>query len=98
MFTKSTMFPSERFETTPNNNITPNYQRIIKTEKYESQTQPLVEKSEHIYYTNILNRYCGNSDENFEANNLIADDLNKASVAEEEKQGNETENVSGDNT
>ncbi|KAJ3643844.1 hypothetical protein Zmor_026530 [Zophobas morio] len=105
VFTKSTMFPSERIEATPNN-ITPNnpvyddslYQRIMKTEKYESQTQPQVEKSEHIYYTNILNRYCGNSDENFEANHLIEEDLNKMKTSNDEKTCDGLENVSGDNT
>ncbi|XP_068896642.1 probable RNA methyltransferase Y17G7B.18 isoform X3 [Tenebrio molitor] len=112
IFTKSTMFPSERIEATPNN-ITPNnpvyddslYQRIMKTDKYESHVQPPIEKSEHIYYTNILNRYCGSADDNFEVNNAIADDLNKVKSGDEEKscdnqseQENGLENISGDNT
>jgi hypothetical protein len=112
IFTKSTMFPSERIEATPNN-ITPNnpvyddslYQRIMKTDKYDSHVQPPIEKSEHIYYTNILNRYCGSADDNFEVNNAIADDLNKVKSGDEEKscdnqseQENGLENISGDNT
>ncbi|XP_044268058.1 7SK snRNA methylphosphate capping enzyme bin3-like isoform X1 [Tribolium madens] len=101
IFTKSTMFPSERIEATPNNSITPNnddplYQKLLKTERYESQTQPLVEKSEHIYYTNILNRYCGNSEVNCEVNKQIEDDLNKEDLGE--KSQSERKDVSGDNT
>lgn len=83
VFTKSTMFPSERIEATPNS-ITPNnavyndslYQKLMKTGKYESQTQPQMEKLEHIYYTSMLNRYCGSSDDNFDANNAVSEDLN----------------------
>lgn len=75
------MFPSERVEATPNG-TTPNvgvyndvlYQKICKTEKYESRTQPEV-CVEHVY-TNIMeNRYCGCAEDVVEANESIEEDL-----------------------
>ncbi|KAL3268384.1 hypothetical protein HHI36_007500 [Cryptolaemus montrouzieri] len=76
LFTKSTMFLSERIEATPSN-ITPNnplyndslYQSILKTQKYEPQNSQQVE----YIYSGILDRYCCSSEENTEANDSIAE-------------------------
>ncbi|XP_018568030.1 probable RNA methyltransferase Y17G7B.18 isoform X2 [Anoplophora glabripennis] len=81
VFTKSTMFPSERIEATPNS-ITPNvgvyndslYQKICKTEKYESRTQPEI-CVEHVYTDIIENRYCGREEDITEVNECIEEDL-----------------------
>lgn len=98
IFTKSTMFPSERVEATPNN-ITPNnplyddslYQRIMKTEKYESH--PQAENPGHIYYT-MLN--CGNPDQNSQTTNGDVSDSNKNCDNQSER--DDFESGSRDNT
>ncbi|KAJ8982426.1 hypothetical protein NQ317_007774 [Molorchus minor] len=88
VFTKSTMFPSERIEATPSN-ITPNvgvyndslYQKICKTEKYESQSHVGVDV-EHVYTDIFDSRFCGTEDDMAEAHMFIEEDLNKAQEME----------------
>ncbi|KAJ8952143.1 hypothetical protein NQ318_018479, partial [Aromia moschata] len=84
VFTKSTMFPSERIEVTPSN-ITPNvgvyndslYQKICKTGKYESQTQ--VEGCvEHVYTDIFDSRFSGCEEDVMEAHKFIDEDLKNA--------------------
>ncbi|CAG9862614.1 unnamed protein product [Phyllotreta striolata] len=86
VFTKSTMFPSERIEATPQS-ITPvvssgasdSYR--MKTEKYESQTHgPCIE---HVYTDMFDGRYCGCADDSNDVNEKIVEELkkSKASVA-----------------
>ncbi|XP_044753300.1 7SK snRNA methylphosphate capping enzyme bin3-like isoform X2 [Coccinella septempunctata] len=68
LFTKSTMFPSERIDSTPFN-ITPNM-------KSESQNSDSVD----YIYSGILNRYCTTAEENTEANIQIAKTLSHNTV------------------
>ncbi|XP_023030218.1 7SK snRNA methylphosphate capping enzyme isoform X2 [Leptinotarsa decemlineata] len=81
VFTKSTMFPSERTEATPIN-YTPTIAVFdscrIKTEKYESQNPgPCIE---HVY-TNIFDdRYCGCADDNSEMNDKVGEELKKEAM------------------
>ncbi|KAJ8920172.1 hypothetical protein NQ315_011833 [Exocentrus adspersus] len=110
VFTKSTMFPSERIEATPNS-VTPNvgvyndslYQNICKTEKYESHTGPEV-CVEHVYTDIIESRYCGCTEDNSELNEKIAEDLREcgdgagASQRNGPEEADDNGDVSRDNT
>ncbi|KAK9890614.1 hypothetical protein WA026_011977 [Henosepilachna vigintioctopunctata] len=91
LFTKSTMFPSERLEATPSN-ITPNnpiyndslYQSIMKSEKYGPPNSDSID----YVYTGILNRYCNTSEDNTAANESIEKNLREADDANSIKKNN----------
>ncbi|XP_056632638.1 7SK snRNA methylphosphate capping enzyme bin3-like isoform X1 [Diorhabda sublineata] len=73
VFTKSTMFPSERTEATPLNADSSSYRR--KTEKYEGHSQgPCIE---HVYTDIFDGRYCGCADDNQEINEKLGEELKK---------------------
>ncbi|XP_045473128.1 7SK snRNA methylphosphate capping enzyme bin3-like isoform X2 [Harmonia axyridis] len=74
LFTKSTMFPSERIEATPFN-ITPNN---LKSESQNSDSVDYI-------YSGILNRYCTNSEDNVEANNQIGKNLMETDAKNSDK-------------
>ncbi|XP_030764157.1 probable RNA methyltransferase bin3 isoform X2 [Sitophilus oryzae] len=76
VFTKSTMFPSERIEATPGNPVYSDsaYPKTMHTGKYESQPADCVE---HVY-TKLLHptpRYCESAEDNLEINESIAKSL-----------------------
>lgn len=85
IFTKSTMFPSERIEATPISS-TPHVSssfgsELNKTDKYEGRTH--TECGIQHVYTDLLDcRYCGCEDYNVEMNNRIREELKDASVLE----------------
>lgn len=87
VFTKSTMFPSERIEATPIGS-TPHVSSSLgselnKTEKYEGRTH--VECNiEHVYTDLLDTRYCGCEDDNVEMNTKIGEELDNAAVLENE--------------
>ncbi|XP_072379279.1 7SK snRNA methylphosphate capping enzyme-like isoform X1 [Diabrotica undecimpunctata] len=83
VFTKSTMFPSERVEATPNN-ITPSIVGAssdsyrLKTEKYENPNHgPCIE---HVYTDIFDGRYCGCTDDNQEINDKLGEELKKSQL------------------
>lgn len=99
VYTKSTMFPSERVEATPRN-ATPYvyddslYQNLMKTEKSESQSNVPVDSVEHVY-TSILDRYCGCSEDNNKINDEIGESLNRLAEEGASSQNEKTEESKG---
>ncbi|CAH1987560.1 unnamed protein product [Acanthoscelides obtectus] len=74
VFTKSTMFPSERIEATPlASGGYGSSDRLKTTGKYESQGH--VECVEHVYTDLFDNRYCVSADDNADLNDQIAEEL-----------------------
>lgn len=89
VFTKSTMFPSERIEATPFNS-TPHVSSSLgsdlnKTEKYESRTHTEC-GIEHVYTDLLDTRYCGCEDDNNEMNDRVGEELKKIAATEHELQ------------
>lgn len=87
VFTKSTMFPSERIEATPIGS-TPHVSSSLgselnKTEKYEGRTHTEC-NIEHVYTDLLDTRYCGCEDDNIEINNRIGEELEHSACIENE--------------
>lgn len=108
VYTKSTMFPSERVEATPRD-ITPNnpvysetiYQSIMRTQKYEPNAHNSEDSMEYLYSGILEDRYNYAEDE-VDANNSIENSLKLAHEAnmqlEEQKSLDESsEKDSGNN-
>ncbi|XP_076265365.1 7SK snRNA methylphosphate capping enzyme-like isoform X2 [Rhynchophorus ferrugineus] len=82
IFTKSTMFPSERIEATPSNPVYSNdsvYQKVVQAGKSESQITN-EDCIEHVYTTLLQQspRYCETSEDTVEINDGIAKNLDEA--------------------
>lgn len=85
VFTKSTMFPSERVEATPFNS-TPHVSSSLgsdlnKTEKYECRAQTEC-SIEHVYTDLLDTRYCGCEVDNIETNDRLGEELKKVTAIE----------------
>lgn len=85
IFTKSTMFPSERIEATPIGS-TPHVSssfgsELNKTDKYEGRTHSEC-IIQHVYTDLLDTRYCGCEDDNVEINHRIGEELKDATELE----------------
>lgn len=101
VFTKSTMFPSERIEATPSNPVYNDsvYQKIMQTGKYESHRSN-EDCIEHVY-TNLLqpsSRYCENSFENMDINESIDRSLYEEARKTRAEEGCSQESVNSNRT